>query len=229
MRDHVRAFCAAVVEAFEPQGRVLEFGARRVAGQDETADLRSLFPGREYVGCDAHAGTGVDRVDDISRSSFAAESAGTIVCVETLEHVFAVHDAFSEMHRVIQPGGLLVVTTPMRFPIHDYPEDYWRMTPACINRLASAFPFRVVGSQGCDDFPHTVYLAALKAPVPTDAGARAERLIALHTRWLAQARASRPLAAKLHTFVKSLYRSKGERRELANTYVARFAIDDERA
>jgi SAM-dependent methyltransferase len=228
MRDHVRAFCAAVVEAFEPQGPVLEFGARRVAGQEETADLRPLFPGREYIGCDAHAGTGVDRVADVSRTSFAEECAGTIVCDDTLEHVFAVHDAFSEMSRVLRPGGLLVVTTPMRFPIHDYPEDYWRMTPACIDRLAQAFPFRVVGSQGCDDFPHTVYLAALKAPVPADVEARARRLIASHTRWLAHARASRPLSTKLRSALKALYRSKGERRELANAYVARFAVRDSR-
>ena len=117
----------------------------------------------------------------------------------------------------------------MRFPIHEYPGDYWRMTPACIDRLASAFPFRVVGSQGLDDFPHTVYLAALKAPVPSDAAARARRLIASHTRWLAQARARRPLTATLHTFLKSLYRSKGERRELTNAYVARFVVHDERA
>ncbi len=224
MRDHVRAFCAAAVEAFVPRGPVIEFGSRLVLPQNESANLRALFPRCEYIGCDMHAGPGVDRVEDIASTSFAAGSAGTIMCVETLEHVFAVHEAFREMHRVLQPGGLLVVTVPMRFPIHDYPADYWRMTPACLDRLASGFSFRIVGSQGCEDFPHTVYLAAVKGPVHAAAERCAQRLISVHAGWLAQARARRSWAMKFHQGVKALYRSKGERRELANAYVARFEI-----
>jgi SAM-dependent methyltransferase len=226
MRDHVRAFCAAAVEAFVPRAPVIEFGSRVVGPHD--ANLRALFPHYEYIGCDMQTGPGVDRVEDIATTTFDADFAGTIVCVETLEHVFAVHDAFREMHRVLQPGGLLVVTVPMRFPIHNHPSDYWRMTPACIDRLASAFAFRIVGSQGCEDFPHTVYLAAVKAPVPAAVERCAERLIRTHLGWLADARACRPWPMKFHHRVKGLYRSKGERRELANAYAARFEIRDYR-
>ena len=224
MRDHVRAFCAAAVEAFECRGPVVEFGSRTAEGAGPTANLRPLFPQREYIGCDMRAGAGVDRVEDIACTTFANGAAGTVICLDTLEHVFAVHDAFAEMHRILAPGGQLIVATPLRFPIHNHPQDYWRMTPACVDRLASSFALRVIGWQGSDDFPHTVYLAALKAPLPADAEARARRLIAAHTTWLAAARRARPLLTKARESLKTLYRSKGERRELANAYSARFEI-----
>jgi SAM-dependent methyltransferase len=223
VRDHVRAFCAAAAAAFDAQGPVIEFGSLRVA-EDDGADLRGVFPGREYIGCDMRPGRGVDRIEDIAATSFASGTAGTVVCVETLEHVFAIHAAFAEMHRVLRPGGLLIAAAPFRFPIHNHPSDYWRVTPAALDRFAAPFTLRVVGTQGVSDFPHTVYLAAVKPPLPADALARAERLTAAHTRWCDAARARRPPRVKLREWTKSLYRSKGERRQIAEAFTARFEI-----
>ena len=227
MRDHVRAFCAAAVSAFAPAGPVIEFGAFQVDGQRELADLRPLFPGAPYIGCDARPGPGVDRIEDIAATTFGDEAAGTIVCLDTLEHVFPVAEAFTEMHRLLRPGGLLIAATVMRFPIHDYPEDYWRFTPRCLDRLAAAFPFRVIGSQGVATFPHTVFAAALKAPAPADARLRADRLVADHMRWLETRRAALPAATRLRRLLRASYRSKGERREIADEYTSRFEMHDE--
>ena len=66
MRDHNKAFCRLVAETFDCPGPVYEFGSYQVEGQVEYADLRGLFPGRRYVGCDMRPGPGVDRVEDVS-------------------------------------------------------------------------------------------------------------------------------------------------------------------
>src|SRR5690242_2333824 len=105
MRDNVRAFVAAAAANFELRGPVYEFGSYIVPGQEAIGDLRSLFPGREYVGCDMREGPGVDRVEDISQLSLPDESAATILCVETLEHVFEVRRAVDEILRVLAPDG----------------------------------------------------------------------------------------------------------------------------
>ena len=42
------------------------------------AALRSLFPGKAYVGCDMRPGPGVDRVEDVSAMTFGNCQAGTL-------------------------------------------------------------------------------------------------------------------------------------------------------
>ena len=46
-------------------------------------------------------GPGVDRVEDVSAMTLADASAGTILCLETFEHVFEVRRAFDEVDRVL--------------------------------------------------------------------------------------------------------------------------------
>ena len=71
MRDHNKAFCRLVAETFDCPGPVYEFGSYQVEGQVDYADLRALFPGKAYVGCDMRPGPGVDRVEDVSAISLA--------------------------------------------------------------------------------------------------------------------------------------------------------------
>src|SRR5208337_314921 len=52
--------------------------------------------GQVYVGCDMRPGPGVDRVEDVSASNLPDGSAGTVLCIETFEHVFEVRRAFDE-------------------------------------------------------------------------------------------------------------------------------------
>src|SRR5512145_2648422 len=121
MRPNVRAFAEAAVAAYGPQGPVYEFGAYQVAGQEAINNLRGLFPQTEYVGCDLRFGPGVDRIEDLAGLSLADATAGTILCLDTLEHVFEVRRAVSEMIRVLRPGGLLIVSVPLDFHIHEHP------------------------------------------------------------------------------------------------------------
>ena len=130
MRDHNKAFCRLVAETFDCPGPVFEFGSYQVEGQVDYADLRALFPGKDYVGCDMRPGPG--RRSGRGRDGASAcpiDSAGTVLCIETFEHVFEVRRAFDEVFRILKPGGLFVITSPLNFRIHGYPDDYWRMTP----------------------------------------------------------------------------------------------------
>ena len=105
MRDHNKAFCRLVAETFDCPAPVYEFGSFQVEGQEGYANLRGLFPGKTYVGCDMRPGPGVDRVEDVSAISLPDASAGTVLCIETFEHVFEVRRAFDEVFRMLKPGG----------------------------------------------------------------------------------------------------------------------------
>lgn len=225
MRDHTKAFCRIAAETFDCPGPVFEFGSYQVEGQLDYADLRSLFPGRTYVGCDMRPGPGVDRVEDVSAMTVGTGEAGTVLCIETFEHVFEVRRAFDEVFRILKPGGLFLFTSPLNFRIHGYPDDYWRMTPSCLRRMLSPYEARLSGSQGYHKFPHTVMAVAVKGPAPGDFAARAARFSANYDAWLAEARSARPLGVKVKEAIGRVARSKGERYQADHYHSADLTLD----
>ncbi len=84
---------------------------------------------------------------------------------------------------------------------------------------------RLSGYQGYHAFPHTVMGLGVKAPVMVDAAAKLEKVAAAYKTWLEEAAARLPLAEKLRRRASMIYRSKGERHQLAGYYDANFTID----
>jgi SAM-dependent methyltransferase len=124
---------------------IVEFGSLQVeAGQPH--DLRALFAGRDFVGTDMREGPGVDRVEDLRGLSLADGAVGTALCLDTLEHCADPLAACRELHRVVRDGGVCVISSVMFFPVHGYPQDYWRFTPAGMELLLA--PFDDVWSAG---------------------------------------------------------------------------------
>ena len=87
MREDVKAFVGEASRAFDLAEPIVEIGSHQTPGQEGFSDLRTLFPGKSYLGCDVDAGPGVDRTEDIHRLSFPDDSFNTVIVVETLEHV----------------------------------------------------------------------------------------------------------------------------------------------
>ena len=225
MRNHNKALCSLVAETIDCPGPVFEFGSYQVDGQEGFADLRSLFPGREYVGCDMRPGPGVDRVEDVTAINLPDSSAGTVLCIETFEHVFEVRRAFDEVFRILKPGGVFVITSPLNFRIHGYPDDYWRMTPNCLRRHARALRGSIIGLSGLPRVSTHGHGHRHEGP-----GSLASNGAPRNNRHRLQgvARAGRGRAAlgeKVRRRVSQIYRSKGERRQIAGYYSAEFAID----
>jgi len=225
MRDHNKAFCRLVAETMDCPGPVFEFGSYQVEGQESYANLREFFPGKTYVGCDMRPGPGVDRVEDVTAIALPDGSAGSVLCIETFEHVFEVRRAFDEVLRILRPGGVFVITSPLNFRIHGYPDDYWRMTPNCLRRLLEPYAARVCGYQGHHAFPHTVMGLGIKAPIPGDCPVRLARLVGAYTDWQRRTEANLPIGVKLRRLISRIYRSKGERRQVADYYAAEFRIE----
>jgi len=156
MRPLVRQFVDVVSKTLPIHQPIYEFGSLQVEGQEEIANLRPLFPGMEYVGCDMREGPGVDEILNLHDIELQDETAGTVLCLDTLEHVEYCHQAVFEMHRILKPGGLCVISSVMAFPIHEFPYDYWRFTPSGFESLLMPFETRWVGFVGDPRFPHTV-------------------------------------------------------------------------
>jgi len=166
VRHCIRDFVRIVSETLPVPEPVYEFGALQVPGQEEFADLRPLFPGKRYVGCDMRQGPGVDVVADLHDLTLESGCAGTVIVMETLEHVEFPWKAMEGVHRLLRDGGLLVISSVMNFPIHAHPNDYWRFTPEAFRSLMRDFPVAHADFAGDDEFPHTVVGVARKSTEP---------------------------------------------------------------
>lgn len=167
MRPSIRAFVEACIGSMSLHEPIFEFGAYRTAGQEQLADLRPLFPGREYVGTDMRPGLGVDRVLDLHALDLPDSSVGTALVLDTFEHVRYPTRAAAELARVLAPEGVAIVSTVMDYPIHAAPSDYWRFTPDGLAAVLEPFAASVVQTAGPARLPRSVVAVAF-ATAPDD-------------------------------------------------------------
>lgn len=109
--------------AAESRGRFLEFGDARYkiafpSAQIERYDVLNIAEGPD-----------VTVVGDIqSCPQIADNTYDVVVCTQVLEHVPNPFRAAAELHRILKPGGRLLLTVPAAYPYHAVPQDYWRFT-----------------------------------------------------------------------------------------------------
>lgn len=183
MRDNVRHFLQLLSQGLALPAPVLEIGAMQTEGQESYADMRPFFGEGRYVGCDMRPGQGVDCLADAHRLPFRDGSVGTALLLDTLEHVQSPLVATQEAARSVGEGGVVLLASVMNFPIHAFPSDYWRFTPAVFDYLLATLPNRFVCSQGDAEFPHTVIGVAMKASAREDEERFREAVRRLTQQW----------------------------------------------
>jgi SAM-dependent methyltransferase len=177
MTDKLKALMKSFASSLDFPGPIYEFGALQTKGQEKFADLRPLFPGKTYVGCDMRPGSGVDKVLDACDTGLEAGSAGSLVCLEMLEHCQDPWKACREFHRILAPGGFAVVSVPFNHPIHAHPSDYWRFTQEGLKLLLADFAHVVTGQTGDALSPEGVAAVAWKSRPAPDAAGRAAAVL----------------------------------------------------
>ena len=167
MRKALKEFVHLSVNSFPVIEPIYEFGSLQVPNQEGFADLRPLFPKKKFVGCDMREGPGVDKILNLHNIDLPAELVGTVLCLDTLEHVEYPRKALKEIHRILKPGGMAIISSIMDFPIHDFPYDYWRFTPEAFKSLLNPFASFFVGYAGIEDFPHIIVGIGFKNVTPS--------------------------------------------------------------
>lgn len=95
--------------------------------------------GASYAGADI-AQNSQGTVDHLCPVTALPLPDGAVDCVlltEVLEHVSETRPAFRELARVLRPGGVIILTTPLLYPLHEEPHDFVRLTPFQIERCAT--------------------------------------------------------------------------------------------
>lgn len=163
MTPIVKRFVEIIAKTYLLEDPIVEMGSLLVKGQENLANIRPYFKGKDYIGCDMRKGAGVDRIENVENLTFKDNSVPTIIMLETLEHVQNPIKAVKECYRVLKDNGILIISSLMNFPIHDFPNDYWRFTPSAFKYLLGRFPLKILGQHGENvDLPVNIFGVGFK-------------------------------------------------------------------
>lgn len=123
-------------------GRLLDVGCG-------TKPYRKLFHVDEYIGLeiDGEIARQLSRADFFYDGKFFPFSSGSFNVVLTnqvLEHVFNPSSFLAEIHRVLTPDGVLLLTIPFVWDEHEQPYDYARYTTYGLQYLLENNGFRAL-------------------------------------------------------------------------------------
>jgi SAM-dependent methyltransferase len=124
------------------RGRVLDIGCG-------TKPYRRLFPAAaQYIGTETNRtftpGSRADVTAFGEALPFRTGTFDAVICTEVLEHVPEPGDFLREVFRVILPGGVLLLTTPQTWGLHEEPYDFYRYTKYGLEYLFRKAGFEIV-------------------------------------------------------------------------------------
>jgi SAM-dependent methyltransferase len=125
------------------RSRILDYGAAE-------SPYRDFFPSTAtYVAADLPGNPHADLTLAADGTLPAPDdSFDAILSTQVLEHVPDPARYLAEAHRLLRPGGRILVSTHGVFIYHPDPEDYWRWTAAGLEKQLSDAGFRVVRTEG---------------------------------------------------------------------------------
>lgn len=134
----IRAHEYTLLSNISLSGKILDVGGSKKSGYHELVKGERNF---HVINLDPTCEP--DTFVDIEKAfPFEEGSFDGAICLNVLEHIFEVQNAFSETVRVVKSGGTLVFATPFMHHVHGSPDDYGRYTESHYKKMASKY--------GCD-------------------------------------------------------------------------------
>ncbi|MBI2472846.1 MAG: class I SAM-dependent methyltransferase [Planctomycetes bacterium] len=93
-----------------------------------------------YVGIDLvqslHGKHAVDVYANAHHLPFKKDTFDTVLCLEVLEHVERPLEVLKEIYAVLRKGGVLILSVPQNYWLHNDPRDFYRFTQQGLIELA---------------------------------------------------------------------------------------------
>ncbi len=122
------------------RGKLLDAGAGSL-------NLRGMLEPfcEKYVSMDVSDARGqVDIIGDIQNMpQVGSDQFDSVFCSQVLEHVPQPWHAIAEFHRILKPGGVVIISVPHISGLHEEPHDYYRYTPYALRFLMKHYGFEV--------------------------------------------------------------------------------------
>ena len=113
-------------------GVVLDVGVKNAPYQD-------VIAATQYMTLDIDPACRPDICCDLHDVEWPSASFDAIIATEVLEHLYDPQRAIDEIHRLLKPGGVCILSTRFIYPYHADPRDYYRFTQDALAHLLRAF------------------------------------------------------------------------------------------
>ena len=138
------ALAEAIDDHVQPRATLLDFGCG-----DRPYEPLVAARGAAYLGVDLPGTPQVDRlVDQDGRIDARDRSVDVVLSTQVLEHVDEPRAYLREAHRVLQPGGILILSTHGYWRYHPNPRDLWRWTGQGLRKQIEEGGFEVLAMRG---------------------------------------------------------------------------------
>jgi len=143
---HYAPFWKSLKQAIAQYGRgeVLDIGCGNKPYAVLFADRAS-----RYIGVDIEQ-SHLQKVDIICPATdipLPDHSFDTVLCTQTIEHVFDHRQLLLEAYRLLRPGGHLILSGPFYWPLHEEPHDFFRFTRHGFEKLLLTTGFSMLSIQ----------------------------------------------------------------------------------
>jgi len=166
----VLEFIHYMCTAREPD--VLEMGAKRSRAEISTLHKWWIPHAKSFTGTDFEYGFDVDVLADAHSMSktWKEPTFDAIISCAVFEHLEKPWIVAEEMAKILKPRGAVLVQTHQSFPLHSYPNDYWRFSADAMRVLfhrgigfevresAYQFPCRIESERDPGGRNHPAYL-----------------------------------------------------------------------
>ena len=138
---HYRSLFTALEKASAfAKGRLLDIGCGN-------KPYEKMFEGKitEHFGCDIVQSSErrADVVCPATQIPIEDESFDTVLCTQVIEHVADHRALLQEAYRLLRPEGVLILSGPMYWPLHEEPYDFFRFTQYGFRSLLETIGFTI--------------------------------------------------------------------------------------
>lgn len=127
-------------------GKLLDIGCGTMSYRE---DLLKIV--NEYIGLDypktKKMYPGAPKPDilaDAKKLPFDTGTLDTVLMLQVLEHIDNPELAIKEASRVLKKEGILIISVPFLYPVHDAPYDYFRFTEFALKSLLKKFNLKIL-------------------------------------------------------------------------------------
>ena len=150
LRQQLNAWLESYAVRWNLQDKnILEIG---IAGDEKPSGSHKYFgKGNRWTTLDKESKWKPDILVDITKNKIPDNTFDLVIMVQTLEHIWDYKKALSEIYRITKDK--VIIDCPFMYEFHQdklrpvdwqYSDDYWRFTPAAMNRLLEEVGFKKV-------------------------------------------------------------------------------------
>ena len=130
----LRHFVSSEIQNVKARELILDAGAGECGNKD-------FITNQSYIALDAACGdqswnySGLDVIADLENTPFIPNCFHLVICTQVMEHVKEPQAVLLELFRVMKEEGVLCLSAPQGWGVHQAPYDFFRFTHFGLNYL----------------------------------------------------------------------------------------------